>query len=35
MLRFRYELMLPAIEELRREAEKLLDGKDPANQGVA
>ncbi len=35
VLRFRYELMQPAIEELRREAEKLLDGKDPANQGVA
>jgi tetratricopeptide (TPR) repeat protein len=33
-LRFQYEMMRPAIETLRREAEKLLEGKDPADQGV-
>jgi tetratricopeptide (TPR) repeat protein len=34
LLRFQFEMMRPAIEDLRREAQKLLEGKDPANQGV-
>jgi tetratricopeptide (TPR) repeat protein len=34
VLRFQYELMRPAIEALRREAESLLEGKDPANRRV-
>jgi tetratricopeptide (TPR) repeat protein len=34
VLRIQYELMRRPLEQLRREAEKLLEGKDPANQGV-
>jgi tetratricopeptide (TPR) repeat protein len=34
VLRFQYELMRPAIEALRREAETLLEGKDPSNRRV-
>jgi hypothetical protein len=35
LLRFEYERMRPALEALRQEAETLINGKDPANQGVA
>jgi tetratricopeptide (TPR) repeat protein len=34
ILRFQFEMMRPALEALRREAEKLIEGKDPADQGV-
>jgi hypothetical protein len=34
VLRFQYELMRPALESLRREAEDLLQGKDPADRGI-
>jgi tetratricopeptide (TPR) repeat protein len=34
VLRFQYETMRPGIEALRHEAENLLSGKDPANEGV-
>jgi tetratricopeptide (TPR) repeat protein len=33
-LRLQFERMRPAIESLRRETEKLLQGNDPANRGV-
>jgi tetratricopeptide (TPR) repeat protein len=33
-LRLEYEMMRPAIESLRREAENLLQGNDPANRGI-
>jgi tetratricopeptide (TPR) repeat protein len=33
-LRLEYELMRPAIESLRREAENLLQGNDPADRGI-
>jgi tetratricopeptide (TPR) repeat protein len=33
-LRFRFEMMRPAIESLRREAENLMDGKDAGNRGI-
>jgi tetratricopeptide (TPR) repeat protein len=32
LLRFQYEMMRPAIEALRREAENLIEGKNPANR---
>jgi len=32
-LRFQYEMMRPAIEALRREAQNLLEGKDPSDAG--
>jgi tetratricopeptide (TPR) repeat protein len=34
LLRFQYEMMRPAVEALRREAQDLIEGKDPANRGV-
>jgi tetratricopeptide (TPR) repeat protein len=34
LVRFRFELARPAIEALRREAEALIEGKDPAAVGV-
>jgi Tfp pilus assembly protein PilF len=34
LLRFRFELARPALESLRREAEALIEGKDPAAVGV-
>ena len=34
LLRFQYEMMRPAIEALRREAENLMEGKDPAGEKV-
>jgi tetratricopeptide (TPR) repeat protein len=34
VLRFQYEMMRPALESLRREAEKLIEGKDPNTRGV-
>jgi tetratricopeptide (TPR) repeat protein len=34
LLRFRYEMMRPGIEALRREAESLIDGKDPSGDRV-
>jgi tetratricopeptide (TPR) repeat protein len=34
LLRLQYEMVRPAIDALRREAENLLEGKDPANRGV-
>jgi tetratricopeptide (TPR) repeat protein len=34
VLRFHFETMRPALESLRREAEKLLQGNDPADRGV-
>jgi hypothetical protein len=34
LLRFQYELMRPGLEALRREAEDLIEGKDPADQRV-
>jgi tetratricopeptide (TPR) repeat protein len=34
VLRFQFEMARPTIEGLRREAEKLIEGKDPANRGV-
>jgi tetratricopeptide (TPR) repeat protein len=33
-LRFQYEMMRPAIEGLRREAENLIEGKNPVDRGV-
>jgi tetratricopeptide (TPR) repeat protein len=35
LLRFQFEIARPAIEALQREAENLIQGKDPANRGVA
>jgi tetratricopeptide (TPR) repeat protein len=34
LLRFQYEMMRPALDALRREAENLIEGKDPTNLGV-
>lgn len=34
VLRLQYEMARPAIESLRREAENLIQGKDPTNRGV-
>jgi hypothetical protein len=34
VLRVQYEMMRPALESLRREAENLIEGKDPATRGV-
>jgi tetratricopeptide (TPR) repeat protein len=34
LLRLQYEMMRPGLESLRREAEDLLEGKDPAQEGV-
>jgi tetratricopeptide (TPR) repeat protein len=34
VLRFQYELMRPALESLRREAENLLQGNDPTERGI-
>jgi tetratricopeptide (TPR) repeat protein len=34
LLRFQFEMARPAIEALRREAETLIQGKDPANQSI-
>jgi hypothetical protein len=34
VLRVQFEMMRSGLESLRREAENLLKGKDPANEGV-
>jgi tetratricopeptide (TPR) repeat protein len=34
VLRFQFEMMRPGLESLRREAENLLEGRDPANEGI-
>jgi tetratricopeptide (TPR) repeat protein len=34
VLRVQYEMMRPALESLRREAENLIEGKDPTTRGV-
>jgi tetratricopeptide (TPR) repeat protein len=34
LLQFQFEMMRPEIESLRREAEDLIEGKDPANKGI-
>jgi hypothetical protein len=34
VLQFQFEMMRPMLESLRREAESLMEGKDPANAGV-
>jgi hypothetical protein len=35
LLRYQLEIIVPEIEEMRREAENLLEGKNPTNVGVA
>jgi hypothetical protein len=34
VLRFQYEMLRPALESLRREAENLIEGKEPNSRGV-